>query len=253
MAQLLFLLAYFEHDNVNVEIPKWFAYLKSKGISQSWLSSLQASTVCNFSRYCPRVGIFVDFLENQKDGQPQVKWYTSLNVPVWYPWTDRHQKAVRERPQLAYLQPPAELLQAAATIIIRAPTAILPSALLPSALLPSTSTSAVAYPQLWEHPPSQICDDEQQSHGTHEGLAASDVSRATFQAIRNAYIATKPWLKFFNTRDALNKKKFANESTEQRQTCLNRKRKPPIRKVDVFLWDWSDEDPHQLVRTRVTR
>ncbi|KAF8806938.1 hypothetical protein BYT27DRAFT_7256944 [Phlegmacium glaucopus] len=200
MAQLLFLLAYFEHDNVNIEIPKWFTYLKSKGISQSWLSSLQAST----------------------DNQPQVKWYTSLNVPVWYSWIDRHQKAVRERPQLAYLQPPSELLQAAATIIIQAPTTILPSALLPSALLPLISMSAVAYPQLWEHPPSQICDDEQQSHRTHEGLAASDVSRATFQAIQNAYIAMKPWLKFFDTCDALIDR-ATSDSSQSREKATHQK------------------------------
>ena len=64
---------------------------------------------------------------------------------------------------------------------------------------------------------------------------------------------TRPWLKFFQAREGLNKKKLANETSEKRQARLNRERKPPIKKVDVFLWDWSDEDPHELVCTRVTR
>ena len=35
------------------------------------------------------------------------------------------------------------------------------------------------------------------------------------------------------------------------QTCLNRERKPPINKVEVYVWDWSEEDPLQLVHTQV--
>src|SRR5271156_5263902 len=158
-------------------IPKWFHYLESQGISQFWLSSLEASTVCDFSSRCPRVGLFLDFLENQKDSQPSVQWLTSLNVPVWYPWTNRHQKAVEQRPELAYLQPPPELLQAATTFTIRTPTAILPSALLPSALLPSALLPSALPPSsssaqlLYSHePPSptSFFDDDQPDQGTHD-------------------------------------------------------------------------------------
>src|SRR5271156_3065774 len=209
-------------------IPKWFHYLESKGISQFWLSSLEASTVCDFSSRCPRVGLFLDFLENEKAGQHSVQWYTSLNVPVWYPWTNRHQKAVNQRPELAYLRPPPEVLQAVATMIVRTPTAILPSALLHSTLLPS------ALPPYDDQP-------YQGSSGAH------------FQASRKAYIATQPWSKFFCARDELNKKKMEKETPAQRQTRINRERKPPLKKVDVYLWDWSDEEPLQLVRARVTR
>ena len=35
------------------------------------------------------------------------------------------------------------------------------------------------------------------------------------------------------------------------QTHLNCERKPPINKVEVYIWDWSEEDPLQLVHTRV--
>src|SRR6202046_2905539 len=95
MGQLSFLLAHFEGEG-NIDIPRWFSFLESKGISQSWLCGMQSSVVCDFSPYCPRVGVFLDVLENPK-GQPSVEWYTSRHVPVWYPWTDKHSKAVREK------------------------------------------------------------------------------------------------------------------------------------------------------------
>ena len=168
-------------------------------------------------------------------------WYTSLNIPIWYPWTPGHQKAVKKDAQLVYLQPPAELLQAAATFLIQTPTAILPLA-----LLLSSSTHLQSY----ESPSPWAVFDEQQPY---QGVAASDMSGTNFKAARDAYIVTRPWLKFFEACEGLNKKKLANETLEKCQAHLNRERKPPIKKVDVFLWDWSDEDPHELVHTRVTR
>jgi hypothetical protein len=64
------------------------------------------------------VGLFLDFLDNHGGRQPHVKWYTFLNVPVWYPWTASHKKAVKQKRELQYLQPPTELLQVAATFVI---------------------------------------------------------------------------------------------------------------------------------------
>ena len=49
------------------------------------------------------------------------------------------------------------------------------------------------------------------------------------------------------------RKRMASKTPAERQTCLNHEKKPPIKKVNVFLWDWSDEDPLQLFRTMVTR
>ena len=185
-----------------------------------------------------------------------MEWYISLNVPVWYPWTAQHQKAVKEHPSLAYLQPPPEVLQSAASFIIRTPTGIIPSALLPSlyAVQPQFRDSNPAQPQFHESfsPPSFL--DEQPYQGTPpDGSAASHMARTNFRASQDAYIATKPWLKFFQLRDERNKKKLKKETTAQHQTRLNRERQPPVRKVNVFLWDWSDEDPEQLVRTKVAR
>ena len=262
MGQLSFLLGHFEGVHHTEPIPQWFSYLESQGITQFWLSSLQASTVCDFSRNCPRVGVFLDFLENFKEGQPKVEWYTSLNVPVWYPWTAQHQKAVKEHPNLAYLQPPPEVLQAAASFIIRTPTAILPSALLPSLYSVQlqfreafSSHANLAQPQFRESfsPPSFL-EDEQPYQGTPpDGSTASHMTSNNHRASQDAHIATKPWLKFFQLHDERNKKKLEKETMPQRQTRLNRESKPPVRKVDVFLWDWSDEDPQQLVRTKVAR
>jgi hypothetical protein len=76
---------------------------------------------------------------------------------------------------------------------------------------------------------------------------------ADFRATQNAYIATKPWLQVFQARDDRNKKKLASKTPAQHQTWLNCKKKLPTKKVDVFLWDWSDEDSEQLVCTRVNR
>ena len=88
MGQLSFLFAHFQHKG-ETSIPRWFSFLKSQGIVQSWLHGMRSSIVCNFSTYSPHVGVFLDFLKNWKY-QPSVDWYTSLNVPVWYPWTDKH-------------------------------------------------------------------------------------------------------------------------------------------------------------------
>src|ERR1700734_2134309 len=99
MGRISFLLGHFEHENgPDTGVPRWFSFLESHGIPQSWLCSLHASTLCDFSGHCPRVGLFLDFLENPKSNQPQpqVKRDTSLNVPVWHRWTTLHQSAVKE-------------------------------------------------------------------------------------------------------------------------------------------------------------
>jgi hypothetical protein len=112
MGHLSFLLGHFElddnldiHNGVNFDIPRWFAYLQSHGIPQSWLCILQASTVYDFSSRSPHVGIFLDFLEDHMCHQPHVKWYMFLNIPVWYPWTARHEKEIKQKQQLEYLWP----------------------------------------------------------------------------------------------------------------------------------------------------
>ena len=233
MGQLSFLLGHFEHDDnlnlhngLNIGIPRWFTYLESKGIPQSWQSSLQGSTVCDFSSRCPRVGIFLDFLDDHKGRQPQVNWYTHLNIPVWYPWTTSHEKAVQEKPRFGHLQPPVELLQVAATFVVRSPTAILPSALLPSSSPPHPQPHGPRSPQ-------PIFDEQQQQPNQRmDNSSSSDMTAAVFGTKQAAYIATKPWLEFFQARDELNKKK--KETTRQRQLRLDRETKPPQKRSMFF-------------------
>jgi hypothetical protein len=112
---------------------------------------------------------------------------------------------VKENPQCSYLQPPPELLQAATTFLIQTPTAILPSALLP------------AYPQPQSYGPQSLhlfLNNEQsyqENQETHEHSVSSNVW-ADFQATQNAYIATKPWLQFFQAHNDHNKKKLASKT-----------------------------------------
>jgi hypothetical protein len=60
---------------------------------------------------------------------------------------------------------------------------------------------------------------------------------ADFWATQNAYIVTKLWLQFFQACDDRNKEKLASGTPAQHQTRLNCEKKPPTKKVDVFLWD----------------
>lgn len=145
-------------------------------IAQSCLCSLQASTLCDFSSHCPRVGILLVFFEDRKD-QLQVKLYTSLSI-----------------------QPPSELLQVAATFVIRTPTAILPSALLPSSSVPQVFR---LLQPIHSHTDLARRSHRQPYQGTHDASAVSNISGTDFQA---AYIATKPWLNFFQAHKLLKKK-----------------------------------------------
>lgn len=82
-------------------VPDWFNVLAAKDIPQIWLNDFNHSTACNFSENCPRVGIILDLLNADKK-QPPITWFTSHNVPVWYPWTRAHAEACL-KPQLAHL------------------------------------------------------------------------------------------------------------------------------------------------------
>ena len=66
-----------------------------------------------------------------------------------------------------------------------------------------------------------------------------------------AHVKTKPWADFFQAYDICNKDKATVETPVACQTHLNRERKPPINKVEVYVWDCSEEDLLQPVRTQV--
>ena len=46
---------------------------------------------------------------------------------------------------------------------------------------------------------------------------------------------------------------MANKRPDKHQSRLNQARQLPIKKVNVFLWDWSNEAPQELVCKKVNR
>ena len=79
-----------------------------------------------------------------------------------------------------------------------------------------------------------------------------EFSAREYEKSRSAYLATKPWEAYFAAREVRNRERLANETPAQRQTRLNREKKPPTKSADVFLWDWSADGAIELVRERVT-
>jgi hypothetical protein len=242
MGLLSFLIAHIEFVEINHAIPDWFQYLVDAGIPQTWLGSFHQSGLCNFSRTSLRVGVFIDWLEKDVS-RPRLEFFTCFNIPVWYPWTSELANLVASSSALANLRPPPEQLQSATTFILQQPSTfaqgvseILTSSPLHSdpPALPS-SQSPASSPQSPAQPPVR-----------------PDMSQAELLVARLAHAKTKPWLPFFQAREARNLEKAAKETPEARQTRLNRERKPPQNKVEVFIWEWSEEDPLQLVRIRVT-
>ena len=56
-------------------------------------------------------------------------------------------------------------------------------------------------------------DNQQPYEGTHDNSSASHMSGADFLAACHAYIATKPWSKFFQVYDEWNKKNNGKQNT----------------------------------------
>ena len=261
MSLLSYITAQIEFVELNHAIPDWFQYLVDKGISQRWLSSLHQSGLCNFAVSSFRVGVFIDWL--QKDSStPPLELFTTFNVPVWYPWTTELGSLVARTPALANLQPLPEHLQAATTFIFHQPKMyaqlIGASEYSVSNFSPLNTHSEAPvqdqylpspdpYPPQAQYPQSPL----QSAQSPAQSPAAVDMTHAELLATRLAHARTKPWLAFFQAREARNLEKAAKETPEARQRRLNRKRNLPQNKVPVFVWDWSDEDPLQLVWIRI--
>lgn len=274
MGLVSFIIAHIEFLELNHAIPDWFQYLVDTGISQPWLNGFYQSGLCNFTRTSFRVGVFVDWLEKDKS-RPRLEFFTCLNVPVWYSWTPELGNLVARDPALANLQPPPEQLQSATTFIMQQPSTFsqfmgvsefsysnfspLATRSPHSDSLATRSPHSVSpaqfpisqSPQLLisQSPQSPILQSPQ---SPPQSLVKVDMSQAEILAARFALAKTKPWLPFFQAREVRNLERAAKETAEARQKRLNRERNPPQKKVEVFVWDWSDEDPLQLVRIRVT-
>ncbi|KAF9004254.1 hypothetical protein BDQ17DRAFT_1221239, partial [Cyathus striatus] len=74
------------HDSHSVMYPKWYSYLAECTIPETWLTGIQSSTICNFSKPCLHVGIIVDIPELQKTRRPMYHFFLKFNIPFWYVW-----------------------------------------------------------------------------------------------------------------------------------------------------------------------
>jgi hypothetical protein len=242
MGLLSFTIAEIEFRSLEHEIPDWFTFLVDQGVSQPWLNSLCQSSVCNFSPNSPRAGLFIDWLAKDQPYFP-LNLFQMANVPVWYAWTPQLAELVRNTPSLANLLPKAEILQNATAAITRPP---------------STRYERYGVTHLAATPP-------QPSNSSHNDASPTfvhsesdmntntrDMTYTQLTLARNAIIKTMPWSSFFRAREIRNLDRARVETPEAKERRLNRERQPPIRKVGVYVWDWSDEDPLQLIRTRVT-
>jgi len=216
-------------------VSDWFGMLAERDIPKIWLNDFGRSTVCNFSENCPRAGIILDWLNTDKNHKkPPVEWFTYHHVPVWYPWTRDHINAC-SKPQFAYLRPPVEVIQIATTLSPIPP--------------PSQSRQHLSSQQ-----PATGNTNQPTTSNTTAPIAmnaSAHMSQKEFNAARKAYVKTKPWALFFEVRAKQNEIRLDNETPEERQRRLNRERNPPRVSAEVYEWDWSEEDPLVLVRTRI--
>ena len=214
-------------------ISDWFNLLAEKDIPQIWLNDFRRSSICNFSENCPRAGIILDWLNTDKNlKKPPIEWFTSHHIPVWYLWTQDHINAC-SRPQFAYLRPPREAIQMATTLSPIPP--------------PSQSMQHLSSEQ-----PAMV----NTSQSTKVNMAPPAVMNASihmsqkeFNATQKAYVRTKPWAPFFEVQAKKNKAQLECETVQQHETRLNCERNPLRVSVEVYEWDWSEEDPLVLVRT----
>jgi len=216
-------------------VSDWFGMLAEKDIPQIWLNDFGRSTVCNFSENCPRAGIILDWLNTDKNlKKPPVEWFTYHHVPVWYPWTRDYINAC-SKPQFAYLRPPVEVIQMATTLSPIPP---------PSQTRQHLSSQQPATGNMNQPATGNMTAPTAINAGAH-------MSQKEFNAARKAYVKTKPWAPFFEARAKQNEAQLGCETAQQRQTRLNRERNPPRVSAEVYEWDWSEEDPLVLVRTRI--
>ena len=102
---------------MSLAVPQWFIYLGVHRWPQSLLSAVLTS-VANFEKAIPRVGIFLNILHPSRL-QFSVDWFTQFNVPVWYPWTRDEARSIH--PWVSYLAPLPHQLQEVATFLTKSP------------------------------------------------------------------------------------------------------------------------------------
>ena len=226
IALAAYLFAQEEDNTVRFQdIPNWyFRFLRENPeFPQSWLSDFRAF-VFDYLVTKPfrRVGAVLDPFDRSYL-LPPVDWFYKWNVPIWYRWGPAELRYTKTFDNgLAFLQPPADILRRATTYT------------------PSTAPDM----------PIQLPGG---STPTREVVVASHGTFVERSRMRAAYIKTEPWKAFFDSRKTAHDVYLKTETAAQRMARLNREKNPPTASAEVYLWDWSDDDPCELVRTRVPK
>lgn len=86
-------------------VPDWRSFLKERSLDypneicfdSTWVDTISASTVCDFSIDNPRAGIFLK-LPNQgpSDHQPSIRWFCQRGIPVWYRWGPEERELAKQ-------------------------------------------------------------------------------------------------------------------------------------------------------------
>lgn len=249
-------------------LPPWFGMFirGNPNFSQVWLSGLRSymlNLVLNRSQYA--VGALADPW-NPKQVVPEVTWLFSLGIPVWYVYDAQYVKY-----KSSIYMPPSKILDRAAPFIPtqsstvhsplyptinRTPVRrfLVPQSPLASSSHPQTSQQFSSLPTprspLVFSPRPQTTHLPSPSPLPTSGEILVDQGHDNFEERRAAHLATKPWEPFFSSRLALYREP---RSLKERQRILNRQRNPPTVSAEVYLWDWSDDDPCILVRARVLK
>jgi hypothetical protein len=96
------------------DVMEWYNILQ-KHFDPQWLEAIGASSVCSSST--ERAGAFLKLTKTNVRMQPDVEWFYSCRVPVWYPWNDH----LAKQPAFSHLGPLSHQLQNATTIIAKTP------------------------------------------------------------------------------------------------------------------------------------
>jgi hypothetical protein len=67
----------------------------------SWLDGIRSSFICDF-KHVHRVGCILN-ITRPAPGQPEIAWFKSHNIPIWYKWNPEEHHAALQSPRLASL------------------------------------------------------------------------------------------------------------------------------------------------------
>ena len=151
MGMLSYLIAIVDNHRTSTlddAVPTWFEILATLGFDQGWLSGIHSSTVCSFSPFTPRTGVFVHLCEEDRS-LPPIDFFCKYHVPVWYPWGPQQEKRAANHHWFTAYAPLPEQLQAATSSLVRIPSPPPRSRVRPNTAEGSAPTSEKKARQTW--------------------------------------------------------------------------------------------------------